>query len=68
MPAVVAVPDRLILELKYRGRRPRIFKQLVEEFALVPQTASKYRLGVVALGLAQPYPVSARARIEALYA
>ena len=31
---------------------PAIFRQLVEEFALTPQTASKYRLGVVALGLA----------------
>ena len=39
---------RLILELKYRGAPPAIFRQLVEEFALTPQTASKYRLGVVA--------------------
>ena len=42
----------LILELKYRGAPPAIFRQLVEEFALTPQMASKYRLGVVALGLA----------------
>ena len=68
MPAVMAVPDRLILELKYRGAPPAIFRQLVEEFALVPQTASKYRLGVVALGLALPYPVAARSRIAAFYA
>jgi VTC domain len=68
LPAVTAMPDRLILELKYRGAPPAIFRQLVEAFALVPQTASKYRMGVVALGLAQPYPVAARSRIEAFYA
>lgn len=68
VPAVMAVPDRLILELKYRGAPPAIFRQLVEEFALVPQSASKYRLGVVALGLAQPYPVAAQSRIAAFHA
>ncbi len=62
------MPDRLILELKYRGVPPAIFRQLVEEFALDPQTASKYRLGVVALGLAPPYPDVPGARTEALYA
>ena len=45
-----ALSNRLILELKYRGAPPAIFRQLVEEFALTPQAASKYRLGMVALG------------------
>jgi hypothetical protein len=41
---------RLILELKYRRQLPAIFRQLVEEFALSTDTASKYRLGMDALG------------------
>lgn len=41
---------RLILELKYPVEMPEVFRELVETFALVPQTASKYRLGMVALG------------------
>jgi hypothetical protein len=36
--------------LKYRYRVPAIFKRLVEEFSLEPQRASKYRLGMTALG------------------
>ena len=59
---------RLILELKYRGAPPAIFRQLVEEFALTPQTASKYRLGVVALGLARSHQDVPVAGTEALYA
>jgi VTC domain len=38
-----------ILELKYRGVAPAIFRRLVEEFALTPQAASKYRLSLTAL-------------------
>jgi hypothetical protein len=40
--------DATILELKYPGPAPALFKRMVEEFALVPQTASKYRLGMLA--------------------
>jgi hypothetical protein len=43
--------DRMILELKYRGMLPALFRRLVEEFALTPQAASKYRLGRAALGV-----------------
>jgi hypothetical protein len=39
----------LILELKFKSHIPAIFKQLVEECRLTPQTASKYRLGMAAL-------------------
>ena len=39
----------LILELKFKSHVPTIFKQLVEECHLSPQTASKYRLGMAAL-------------------
>ena len=38
-----------ILELKYRTEVPALFKRLVEEFGLRPQTASKYRIGIAAI-------------------
>ena len=38
-----------ILELKYRARVPAVFRRLIEEFALKPQTASKYRLAAAAV-------------------
>jgi hypothetical protein len=41
---------RNILELKYHARVPALFRRLVEEFALKPATASKYRLGIAAVG------------------
>ena len=46
---LLILPDRMILELKYRQHVPAIFKRLVEEFALTPERASKYRLGMTAL-------------------
>ena len=44
--------DRVILELKFRVGMPAVFKALVEEFGLRPAAVSKYRLSMVALGLA----------------
>lgn len=41
---------RLILELKFRGYLPAVFKRLIEEFALSPSPASKYRYGMAAIG------------------
>jgi VTC domain len=41
---------QIVLELKYRGALPDIFVSLVHTFGLVRQTASKYRLGMTALG------------------
>jgi hypothetical protein len=41
--------DQAILELKYRGDTPTIFKELLEHFALTPEVVSKYRLGIMAL-------------------
>lgn len=46
--------NRLILELKFRGAPPALFRRLAEDFALTPGAASKYRLGVVASGQAVP--------------
>jgi hypothetical protein len=45
--------ERMILELKYRHLLPVVFKRLVEAFALMPQPASKYRLGVATLAEAR---------------
>ena len=47
--AVPVLSGHAILELKYRGPAPALFRRLVEEFALNPQVASKYRLGLTAL-------------------
>jgi hypothetical protein len=44
----VPLTESTILELKFRGVIPLIFKQLVEEFALTPARVSKDRLGVEA--------------------
>jgi hypothetical protein len=41
---------QLIVELKFRAHLPAVFTHLIEEFRLVPRTASKYRLSMAALG------------------
>ena len=48
-PGVTFFDGRAILELKYRARVPAIFRRLIEEFALTPDTASKYRLALAAI-------------------
>jgi hypothetical protein len=68
LPAALALPDRHILEMKYRCAPPAIFLQLIEEFRLTPQTASKYRLGVVATGQAAPVEAASGSETEAFYA
>jgi len=52
-PAVALLEDAMILELKFRGRVPAVFKRLVETFALRPGRASKYRIAAGALGLVE---------------
>ena len=49
-PGVSIAEPRLVLELKFRGYLPAVFKRLIEEFALNPSPASKYRLGMAAIG------------------
>ncbi len=62
-PGEVIFPN-LILELKFKSHVPTIFKQLVEDCGLSPQTASKYRLAMAALnvytssGVASPSAVT----------
>jgi hypothetical protein len=46
---VSALDGQMIVEMKFRGPVPSMFKGLVEEFGLSPRAVSKYRLGVAAL-------------------
>lgn len=45
------LPDRCILELKFRQEMPHLFKSFIEQLALTPQPVSKYRLSIQAFGL-----------------
>jgi hypothetical protein len=40
--------ERIIVEMKFRGGMPALFRRVVEEFALSPARVSKYRLGIEA--------------------
>ena len=46
--------NQIIIELKYCRETPVLFKRMIEEFALTPQSVSKYRLAAAALGLVKP--------------
>ena len=46
--ASTPVTDRTIVEMKFAGTMPALFKRLVEDFVLEPARVSKYRLGVEA--------------------
>jgi len=50
------LPEKSILELKYVGDTPMLFKALVDTFHLTPEPVSKYRLAVPSLGLAPKLP------------
>jgi hypothetical protein len=57
--AALLLPQRFVLELKYRYALPQLFRQLLMEFAPLPQRVSKYRLAVETLQLvAPPWPKS----------
>lgn len=42
---------RAVVKLTYPNQTPAVLKHLIEEFALSPKSASKYRLGAKALGI-----------------
>ncbi len=48
------LPEHVLLELKFRSHMPALFKSLMRDFALMPQSVSKYRSAVQALGLVGP--------------
>jgi hypothetical protein len=55
-PGVPVLGRDQVLELKFRGPVPAVFKRLMSELVLRPETLSKYRAGVAALGLAGTDP------------
>ncbi len=60
---------RLVLELRYHARVPALFRRLIEDLALTPRTASKYRLGMESAGMGDRLDVPpARRRGDAAYA
>ena len=50
--SVGIVPGLQILELKFLGEMPALFKELLESFTLTRTSVSKYRAAAAALGLA----------------
>jgi len=48
-PPLRVIEGQNIVELKFRGPVPAIFKRLIEEVGISPQTVSKYRLGMAGL-------------------
>ena len=50
------LPGHMILELKYAGHMPAVFRELADTFALTPGRASKYRVAADALGIAKLAP------------
>jgi hypothetical protein len=68
-PGDEVLAGRLVLELKYHARVPALFRRLIEDFALTPQAASKYRLGMGTIGqVGDPAPRPAQAAGGAAYA
>jgi VTC domain-containing protein len=56
VPGAPIADGTTIVELKFAGALPALFKQLVEAFALEPARLSKYRGGMLALGRVAPTP------------
>jgi len=57
---------RLILELKFRGTLPALFKELVEQFHLTPQPVSKYRLSLGTLSASEQARIPSEPRPAAV--
>jgi len=58
--------NQVVLEMKYRREMPALFKMLVEEFTLNPQSVSKYRLAAMALDLVTEPGSAARSEASTL--
>lgn len=58
------LPGRCVLELKFRGPVPALFKELVAAFSLDSQPCSKYRWSMHALGLAAAQPALASRALD----
>lgn len=55
----------MILELKYRGAVPALFRRMIEDFRLAPRRSSKYRVAVETLGLVATPPGEAPHTVDA---
>lgn len=55
-PGITLLDGYAILELKFGGPIPVVFKEVVETFALTPRRWSKYRTAAAALGLVDAAP------------
>ena len=56
-PGILLLDGYAVLEMKYDGTIPAVFKEAVETFALAPRRWSKYRAAAAALGLVEASPV-----------
>jgi len=56
--STLILPDQRVLELKFRGEMPVLFKELLQEFSLKPQTFSKYRHAAKTLGCVPELPTN----------
>jgi len=54
------VDGLMVLELKYSGVFPHVFKDMVDQFGLRPHPASKFRFAVQALNLVAPHVSATR--------
>ncbi len=57
-PSNLVLPEQWVLELKFRGELPALFKGFLQDFALAPQAFSKYRHAARVLGCV-PEPAAA---------
>jgi len=55
--------NHMILELKFRGKMPAVFKELAQFLTLQPGAVSKYRLGLFKLGCAPDLQVNGGGRV-----
>jgi hypothetical protein len=55
IPGKALAEGLMVLELKYAGVFPHVFKDMVDRFGLRPHPASKYRMAVHTLNLAAPH-------------
>jgi hypothetical protein len=57
--SVQLLSNHTILELKFAGEAPALFKRLIDEFGIAAEAVSKYRLALPALGIIRlPEPVA----------
>jgi len=59
--SIKLLEDKTILELKYAGEAPVLFKRLIDEFGIAAEAVSKYRLALPALGVIHTTETSATA-------